>query len=182
MQIKKKFIKNGEEIEILFREPKLSDAKAAMKFINSVVKEGAFIARTKPLTLKKQKGKLQDITRGIKEKKEVRFFAFHDNQIIGFCGVSKIEYPVQSHVANTGIMLAKDYRGIGLGKFIMELVMREAKRKLRLKIIKLTVFAANKSAIKLYKSLGFKESGRIPKAFNHRNKYYDEITMYKQLK
>ncbi len=182
MQLKKKFIKNGSEIEILFREPKISDAKATMKFINSLVIEGAFIARTRPSTLLEQKRNLKDIIKAIKENKEVRYFAFHNNKVIGFCGVSKEIYDVQTHLGNTGIMLEKNYRGIGLGKVIMNIVMEEAKRTLKMEIIKLTVFDTNKSAIKFYKNLGFLESGRIPRAFKQGNKYHAEITMYKELK
>lgn len=33
----------------------------------------------------------------------------------------------------------------------------------------------------LYRKLGFKEAGKIPKGMKFKRKYYDEIIMYKEL-
>jgi len=54
-------------------------------------------------------------------------------------------------------------------------------RKMGLKILTLTVFATNKIAIHVYKKVGFKEVGRIPKAIYRNEKYIDRIIMVKEI-
>lgn len=64
----------------------------------------------------------------------------------------------------------------------MEIVLEESKKDLPgLKVVVLTVFANNKVTIEMYKKYSFIEYSRLPKGLNHRNKFVDEIYMYKKL-
>ena len=77
------------------------------------------------------------------------------------------------------ISVAKDYRGIGLGGFLINKIINLAKNEIRPvpKIIYLGVFAKNKIAKDLYKKTGFKEVARIPNQLMHKGQLMDEIVM-----
>jgi len=84
------------------------------------------------------------------------------NKIVGISSV-ELRKDRESHVGEFGISIRKEYRGIGLGKKLMKEVLKLAKRELKPKIIRLSVFSENKIAPNLYKKFGFKEVARIPK-------------------
>ena len=94
-----------------------------------------------------------------------------------------LEEGPQNHIGGLGIAILKDYRGIGLGKYLLGEILELAKEKLKPKpkIIKLSVVSVNKVAISLYKKMDFKEIARIPKQFKYKKKIYDEIIMLKNL-
>ncbi len=83
------------------------------------------------------------------------------------------------HMGEIGIFIRKDYRGMGVGKALMEDVLKLAKG--WVKIAVLSVFEENKAAYNLYKKLGFEEYGRLEDAIELRNKKITEIWMYKRL-
>ncbi len=60
-------------------------------------------------------------------------------------------------------------------KEIIKLAKKELKPKL--KIIRLSAMSINKPALGLYKKLGFKIVGRIPKQLEYKSKLIDEIIM-----
>ncbi len=60
----------------------------------------------------------------------------------------------------------------------METLLEVVKKELKgLHMIELSVFVNNEIAIKLYKSCGFKEVGRIPEKIRYKGEYVDEIVM-----
>jgi ribosomal protein S18 acetylase RimI-like enzyme len=62
---------------------------------------------------------------------------------------------------------------------MMKEIIKLAKKDLRPKpkTIRLNVFQGNKSALVLYKKLGFRKVARIPKQFQYKGKLEDEIVM-----
>jgi ribosomal protein S18 acetylase RimI-like enzyme len=85
-----------------------------------------------------------------------------------------------SHVGGFGIAIKQGYRGIGLGTRMMQTLIEES-RKAGLKIVVLEVFDTNEIAKRLYRKMGFKEAGRIPKGVYKNGKYVDSIRMTLQL-
>ena len=182
MQFKKTFIKSGEGVEILFRPPKAGDAKAAMQFINKFVDEKSYVAMQEKITLTNEKKWLRATMKKIRKKETISIFAFLNNKkIIGSCGVEK-GGKTSYHTGVIGIAIAKDFRGIGLGKFMMQYMIKEAQQKLKSEIVVLHVYSQNKPAQVLYKKLGFRVAGRVPKGIKHHGKYMDDIIMYKNLR
>jgi RimJ/RimL family protein N-acetyltransferase len=68
--------------------------------------------------------------------------------------------PKSAHVASLGISVRKEFRGLGLGKAMMEVGLEWA-REHGIQKVRLGVFATNERAISLYRTLGFKEEGRF---------------------
>ncbi len=171
---------NGKRINLIFRDPMISDAKAAMNFINKLVDEKSYVALQKKIKITEENKGLKATMEKIKKKEMTRLFAIHNNEIIGSCGVEKCD-TTASHTGKIGIAIAKNYRRIGLGKFMMSCIIKEAQKTLKSEIIILHVYSKNKPAQKLYKKLGFKVAGSVPRGIKHHGKYMDDILMYKKL-
>ena len=71
---------------------------------------------------------------------------------------------------------------MGIGRKLLNCVLKEAKNKLGMKIAELGVFEKNEIAKKLYRSCGFKKIGTIKGGYNYYGKYTDSIIMVKYLK
>jgi len=173
----------GKKIKI--RELLQSDFRNAKKFqdyINSLIKEDAQILLNKKISLEEEKKYLKEELKKIKSRKKVKLIAEEGNLVVGISDISSGPYR-HSHVGDFGISIRKGYRGIGLGSYLTEKIIKLAKTKLkpRPKIIKLGVFPTNKPALGLYKKLGFKKAARIPKQIQYKGKLIDEIIMLKEV-
>ena len=136
------------------------------------------------MTLKKEIAFLSDQLKSVKSKKIVYLVAEDKKKglIVGTASV-RLQSGAQDHVGNLGITIRKEYRRLGLGKFLMKEIINLAKKELkpRPKIIRLSVFHANKAAINLYKKIGFKKAARIPRQFRHGGELLDEVVMVKEV-
>ena len=164
--------------EFVIREPKGSDAKAMMKYINSVIREKrSGIIIDKPLTLKEEEAWLKDRLAEIRKRTTVILVAEMDGEIMGNCHVSRRPWK-ERHRASIGIALKREVRGKGLGKAMMEATMDlSVERMPGLEVFDLSVLDYNESAQRLYSGLGFFEVGSIPRAMKEGNKYADEKVM-----
>jgi ribosomal protein S18 acetylase RimI-like enzyme len=173
---------NGKKLKI--REMKRSDLKRTKDFldyINSLVEEEAMISLKKKKTLKEEKEWLKNQLKEIKSKQRVVILAEDRNKIVGICEC-KLKKERESHVGELAVGVRKEYRGIGLGKFLFREILKLAKRKLKVKIFRLSVFEGNEIAKNLYKKFGFKEVAKIPKQIEYKGKLISEIVMIKEAK
>ena len=172
---------NLEGKEIIFRYPKSEDWKGFLNAINSLVEEKAMIAAEKKKTKKEEKKWLINKLKEIKNKKSVFLVIEVNGKIMGSAGITIRKEKITSHIGEFGIALVKEIRGRGIGKKLSKRIIKEAKEKLKIKIIKLDVMEPNITAQDLYKECGFKEVGRIKKGFKHYGKYIDNIIMTKYI-
>ena len=77
-------------------------------------------------------------------------------------------------------MIKKEYRDAGIGREIMNTLF-DISKQMKLRALELECFAVNARALHLYKELGFIKVGRIPEKFLFKNKYIDDILVYKKL-
>ncbi len=156
----------------------LRNVKKFQDFINSLIKEDAQILMNKKFSLKEEKSWLEEQLKKIKNRKTVFLAAECDDKIVGTTGIDS-SIGRQNHVGNFGITIRNNYRGIGLGKYLMKEIIKLAKKELqpKPKIIRLAVFPTNKPAISLYKKFGFKKVAKIPEQIQYRGKLIDEIIM-----
>jgi ribosomal protein S18 acetylase RimI-like enzyme len=178
MKISKEF--EGKRIEIKTLSVKdLKRAKEFQDYINSLVEEDAQISRNKKVKLEEEEKWLRREIEEVRKRKRVVVIAEHMNKVVGICD-ARLKNGRRSHVAEIAISVKKEYRGIGLGKFLMKTVLKIAKDKLRPTLFRLSVFSTNKIAQNLYKKLGFKEVARIPKQIQYKGKLVDEIVMMRK--
>lgn len=174
-----KFKINGKKV--IFRYPIAKENIAdLLAFINSLIEERAMISLQKKVTPKEERAWLIDNLKEIKKKEKVLFLVEVDGKIMGNAEV-KTGKDATKHVGKLGISLRKEIRGRGIGKKLLENIIKETKNILGVKIIILEVFSANKVARHMYRKLGFKEVGKIRKGVNYYGKFLDDIIMAKYL-
>jgi len=171
---------NGKKLKV--REMNKSDLKKVKDFldyINSLIEEEAMILFKQKKTLKEEKEWLKNALKEIEKKRRIYFLAQDKGKIVGTCSCH-LKTERESHVGEIGISIRKEYRGIGLGKFLLSEVLKLAKKKLKPKIFRLSVYENNKIAQNLYKKLGFKRVAKIPKQIEYKGKLISEIIMIKE--
>lgn len=167
-------------LEITLRYPKDGDEIAMLDYVNSISREETFILlQGHQYSLDEEKDYLTKKLESISKHKAIQLLAFTKNELLGIGSIELKEH-AESHVANFGISIAKEYRNQGIGKILMEKCLEEAIKNLpNLKIITLSCFASNPTAINLYYKMGFKEFGKLPQGLKRKGEFSDEILMFK---
>ncbi len=175
--ITKKFGDKKIRIEEI-SEKHIKDVKKFQDFINSLIDENAKILLNERVGIKEERKWVKKSIESAKNKKRVHLTAYDGDEIIASCdidsGIGKT-----SHVGNFGISILKDYRRIGLGTYLSREIIELSKKRIdpKLEVIKLSVFSDNKPAMGLYKKIGFKRVGKIPRGVKCNDKLHDEIIM-----
>jgi len=169
------------EKEITIRSLKEDDLQHVEKFqeyANSLVKEEARISINKELSLEEEREYLTGMLKGVKSQKGILLVAEHNGDVVGATNIN-LGVGGQEHVGNFGIAVRKDCRGIGLGKYLMGEVIKQAQTELipSPSIIKLDVLEGNDPAISLYKSYGFKKVAEVPDQVRYKGELLSLIVM-----
>lgn len=174
--------KTKDSIPYLIRYPELSDAGEMHRYINELSREKTYVSfQGEEISLEDEVEFVKSVINKIDEKKSILLIVESNDKIIGISNLDS-KPRVNNHVGTFGISIAKNFRGQGIGKKLIESVLEETKENLKhIKIIHLECFADNETACNLYKSVGFKEYGRLPNGINYQDKLVDEILMYKEV-
>jgi predicted GNAT family N-acyltransferase len=78
-----------------------------------------------------------------------------NDEIVGYANIYFTQNEVEPHIGN--VILHKDYRGKGYGKFMVQTMIGKAFKLSLNHKIKIGVFETNPNVYKLYKNFGFKE-------------------------
>lgn len=172
--------KNG--IEITFRYPKLSDLETLLNYINEISDERTFIRyQGEHETVKSEKLWLKGRLADIKNKKAVHLLAFSGDKLVGSSEIH-LKDKTEKHLGVFGISIVKNFRGEDIGKTLMGLIIKEAKKRLSgLRIITLEAYSTNDVARKLYRKMGFVDYGLLPEGVNRNNTFEDTVLMYKRI-
>lgn len=110
------------------------------------------------------------------------YVAKNDAQVVGTYILRANQPGSGSHVANAAFMVARDARGLGVGRKMGEHCLTEARR-LGFRAMQFNfVVSTNASAIHLWQQLGFKIVETLPGAFRHpRAGYVDVYVMSRSL-
>lgn len=173
--------KNFSDKKIIIRQLQKSDVKIAYMFkdfINSLVEEDVKLIMNKKATLDEEKEWLKGMLKAVKNKDRVYLLAECDKKIAGTASAALEKYR-KNHIAIFGIAIAKDYRGAGLGEYLMSEIIKLSKKELKPKpkIFQLEVYSNNKPAINLYKKMGLKIVAKIPKQIQYKGKLITELIM-----
>ena len=105
-----------------------------------------------------------------------------DGVVVGHCTVRRIEPGANSetdHNGVLGIVVHRDYRSRGIGRAILADALRQCEG--RFEVVRLSVFATNRRARKLYEEFGFVHVGTFPRHVHRGDRYVDEELMAKVL-
>lgn len=104
--------------------------------------------------------------------------AYIGDELIGDLGVTLIRPHVKYlHRAYLGMSIRQMYTGMGLGSFMMQIALDQAKAN-GFEQVELGVYSDNDRARHMYNKMGFREYGMNPRAFKLKDgTYRDEIIM-----
>lgn len=177
--IVKEYEVDGKKVRL--RYPKWEDLKHLHEYINSLVKERALIGMQKPISMENEIDWLSDKIKKAETGNVIMLIVEVNGKVVGSSEIKKKELDANKHVGTLAIGLRKEFRGMGIGKEMMNSLASIAKKELGIRIIESSYYELNNASERLHKSCGFKEVGRIPKGCNYYGKYRDEIIMYKEL-
>ena len=100
--------------------------------------------------------------------------------IVGRLSVARDPHPASEHVADLGLMVAKDHRREGIGRALME-AAEDWAREVGVRKLELHVFPYNEAAIALYETLGYEREGLRYEHYRRGSGYLDAILMAKRL-
>ena len=170
---------NGELLTV--RSLCADDAEALSAFRLATYRETYFMAR-----YPEEGASLEAVQKGLagSESSALNFEvgAFAGEKLVGEFGVAQVRPHLKyCHRAVMGISVLKDYWGGGLGSFLMQLAVDQAKAN-GFEQLELGVYSDNTRAIHLYEKFGFERCGTMPHAFKLKDgTYRDEIMMVRML-
>jgi ribosomal protein S18 acetylase RimI-like enzyme len=154
------------------RRARPRDAAAFLDFWRDIVAEEGFVrteeVRHPPRVYRRR-------FRGRSEW-DVHLVALDGPRVVGYVTVQRERHPVTRHVGSLAIAVARDARGRGVGRRLMQEAFAWAERVGVEKIV-LSVYPHNEAARSLYRSMGFVEEGRLARHSRKSYGYEDEILM-----
>ncbi|GAA5345509.1 GNAT family N-acetyltransferase [Planifilum fimeticola] len=159
---------------VIIRPARISDAAEITRRMARVVKEGIYLEE-EPDTLPTGREQEKEIQK-IREDGGLYAVVEVDGKIAGVALLRRGPLEMNRHVAKFRMWLVPGYRGLGLGKKLMEYVVDGARAR-GVEKISLDVFSNNERAIGLYKKFGFRVEGRLKGQYVLEGRYVDEILM-----
>ena len=104
------------------------------------------------------------------------FVAELDGQVVGRLSVARDPHPASRHVADLGLMVAREARRRGVGWALLEEAARWA-REVGVRKLELHVFPHNEPAIRLYERFGYVREGFRKAHYRRGRGYVDAILM-----
>lgn len=138
----------------LVRHITAEDTPAFRACVDAVMRERQFLAFFEAFSPEQT---AQFVTDNIAQGNP-QFVAVDDDRVVGWCDIRRDPVPVYHHSGHLGMGVAKDYRGQGLGKQLIEATLNDARQK-GFERIELSVYARNTRARALYEKVGFKLEG-----------------------
>jgi ribosomal protein S18 acetylase RimI-like enzyme len=169
--------------EIIIRYPEIGDELKLWEYINKLSKEKTFVRLQGEEVSKEDEAKyLNNLLLKIKEHQCVHLLVFCGDELISASGI-EMRDKTEKHLGIFGIAILNGFRGEGLGKLLMDLILKEAEKEISdLKIVTLEVYSTNSIAQSLYQKMGFVQYGLLPKGISRAGTFEDAILMYKNIR
>lgn len=169
-----KIISLKNETKAVIRLLRKEDLDDIWTVFNIVVAEKKFIPVVNPVTSRFERENWY--FRQKEDDNIVLVSEGEDGHVVGQCMIEHVGWDAAYHIGDLGIIVAPEYRDIGLGRFLIDEAVNVARERGFEKIC-LSVFHSNARAISLYKKMGFRKVGYREHQFKLDGDYYDEILM-----
>ena len=175
-------VRDKQGREVLLRNAEIQDAADLISYLKITTGETPYLIREPEevtLTLEQEQDFIQ---RNIASEKELLLIATIDGKHIGNCSLTSIgNFKRYAHRCDVAIALYQKYCGTGIGKIMLETVLKIAKQQ-GYEQAELEVIADNKKAIALYEALGFVKYGQFPNNMKYADgTYADALWMMKKI-
>jgi RimJ/RimL family protein N-acetyltransferase len=172
--VEKTYLRNGQEV--IIREASKEDAKLIIDFYNVVGGETDFLSFGKNEFIKNLTD-YEDLIETTREQdNSIILLTEIDHKIIGIASINSSPKSRFKHVGEFGIVIAKEYCALGLGRKLLDYLIIWANANGTTKKISLVTSENNHIAMKLYKKVGFQVEG-ILKKDNYVNEVYGNTLM-----
>ncbi|MDR6226321.1 GNAT family N-acetyltransferase [Desmospora profundinema] len=160
--------------QVVLRPADNGDAEELQRRLARVVREGVYLDETPDSLPGKQETKEE--IREIQQRGGMYTVVEVDGEIAGAAILKRGSRGISRHTVRFRTWLTPGYRGMGLGKKLMEYTIGWARAN-GVEKINLDVWSSNDRAIELYKKYGFQVEGRLRKQAILRGDYVDEVFM-----
>ena len=182
MRIEDKKVQLKDGRPCILRSPKLEDAEQLVEYLKVTAAETDFLLKY-PEEVKISVEQEKEILKWfIDSERDLMIIAEVDEKVAGNCSFSAVGGKLRvRHRCQLGVALYEKYWGLGIGRELMALLLKKA-RKCGYEQIELEVVSRNERAITLYEKMGFVRIGERPYAMKHKDGTYDSnVIMIKQL-
>jgi ribosomal protein S18 acetylase RimI-like enzyme len=159
------------ENDIVVRPITENDAGGFRDAVDAVARERRFLRRFQGPSLENALG----FVRSNLQNGNPQFVALSGPLVVGWCDIVRGHEDGESHLGELGMGVLADWRGRGIGRWLMTETLRAADAGfLR---VELSVHADNGPAINLYRSLGFVHEGTQSKGRTKPGGFVDVLLM-----
>ena len=172
---------------VTLRVIRWEDLDGLLSFINSLVKEkqgdsksGLYAGFDKRVTREEEAEWLAQSLVEIEGGVVINIIAEIGGKIIANGEVTRGRYKDTRRHGHMGLTMISGYRGHGIGRVIIETLVRESRRA-GLRTLDVEFLAENETARRAYQKGGFKQTGIIPHKVFRDGKYFDGLIMAREL-
>jgi len=181
----RKFRVNGKSV--VLRSMGWDDLDKLLAFINGLVddkKRGrgseVFTGFEQKIAREEEADWLANRTVQIENGDMVSVLAEVCKRIVASGDIDRGHYGETRHHGELGLTVIAEYRGLGIGREMVKVLLREAKR-IGLRSLEVEFLSTNPAAIHTYQKAGFREVGRIPAKVKRNGKFLDSMIMARQI-
>lgn len=169
--------------DLVVRMVQRGDTHILMDFMNAISREQTYIMyQGRQFEFEAEDAYIKQFMESVEKGDAVKLLAFHGGVLVGVADVVRSAYQTEPHVGTFGIIIAHDWRGKGIGSYLMDTTLAEMQKKMTgITIVRLGVFGNNPVAERMYAKKGFVRYGVLPQGLIHRGVAVDHIFMYKQI-
>jgi RimJ/RimL family protein N-acetyltransferase len=169
--------------KVTLRVIRWEDLDGLLSFINSLVKEkrgesrsGLYTGFDKTVTREEEAEWLAQNLVEIEGGEVINTIAEIGGKIIANGEVTRGKYKDTRQHGHMGLTIISEYRGQGIGRRIIETLIRESRRA-GLKTLEVEFLSENETARRAYANAGFDQAGIIPRKVFRGGKYFDGLIM-----
>ncbi len=155
-------LRDGRVVGVRRVEP--GDAPGLSAYIGALAENAPYIGMTPGETPSPEKVR-ERIAEVGERPGSVGLLAEADGAVVGDCWMMAMPRVKMRHVGQIGMAIAEGWRGVGLGRALLERVVDHGRSSEHIWRIELGVLHENAPAIALYESLGFVREGYYPGRF-----------------
>jgi len=169
-----------QQDRVVIRPVRTGDLDSLLTFVNAFAKEHTYMMISGLIfTRAQEKIYLESACKAKRKHEKIHWIALAGRKIVASAEVRR-QPARKNHVGVIGVAVAKQWRGRGIGKKLMQLLIDEATL-LGLRLLILESFEENIGAIGLYEKMGFRIAGVVPGMFHYQSGYQGCVIMYRPL-